>query len=44
MASKINFNQLLNHEDVDLIFTLEEEIAAGSFGTVYIVLLSIQTS
>ena len=39
MASKLNFNQLLNHEDVDLIFNLEEEIASGSFGTVYRVII-----
>lgn len=31
----MDFNDLLDKEDVDLIFTLEEEIAAGSFGTVY---------
>jgi len=31
----LNFNDLLDKEDVDEIFTLEEEIAAGSFGTVY---------
>ena len=30
-----DFNALLDDEDVDLIFTLEEELASGSFGTVY---------
>ena len=31
----IDFNSLLDTEDVDTIFALEEEIASGSFGTVY---------
>ena len=31
----LNFNDLLDDDDVDLIFSLEEEIASGSFGTVY---------
>lgn len=31
----LNINDLLDTEDVDEIFTLEAEIAAGSFGTVY---------
>ena len=36
MASHgLSFNSLLDNEDVDEIFTLEEEIASGSFGTVY---------
>ena len=30
-----DLNDLLDNDDVDEIFTLEEEIAAGSFGTVY---------
>ena len=30
-----DFNSLLDTEDVDEIFTLEEEIASGSLGTVY---------
>ena len=30
-----DLNSLLDDEDVDEIFTLEEEIASGSFGTVY---------
>ena len=30
-----DLNDLLDDDDVDEIFTLEEEIAAGSFGTVY---------
>eukprot|EP01096_Ripella_sp_DP13-Kostka_P010036 TRINITY_DN3904_c0_g1_i1.p1 TRINITY_DN3904_c0_g1~~TRINITY_DN3904_c0_g1_i1.p1 ORF type:complete len:1241 (+),score=594.99 TRINITY_DN3904_c0_g1_i1:247-3969(+) len=30
-----DMNELLDDEDVDLIFTLDEEIASGSFGTVY---------
>lgn len=31
----LDFNELLDKEDVDVIFSLEEEIASGSFGTVY---------
>lgn len=34
-APDIDFNELLDKEDVDTIFTLEQEIASGSFGTVY---------
>ena len=30
-----DINAILDPEDVDEIFTLEEEIASGSFGTVY---------
>ena len=33
--SSLNFNDLLDNEDVDDIFSLEEEIASGAFGTVY---------
>ena len=39
MSKVQNFNDLLDKEDVDEIFTLEEEIASGSFGTVYKVFL-----
>lgn len=35
LPDDFDINDLLNHEDVDEIFTLEAEIAAGSFGTVY---------
>merc|ERR1712137_1070080 len=34
-APDIDFNDLLDKEDVDNIFSLEQEIASGSFGTVY---------
>lgn len=31
----LDFDSLLDKEDVDTIFSLEQEIASGSFGTVY---------
>ena len=31
----LKISDLLDDDDVDEIFTLEEEIASGSFGTVY---------
>ena len=34
-APDLDFNDLLDKEDVDAIFSLEQEIASGSFGTVY---------
>ena len=41
LPNGLNINDLLDDEDVDEIFTLVEEIASGSFGTVYKVCCNI---
>ena len=35
VPAELDFNALLDKDDVDSIFSLEVEIASGSFGTVY---------